>query len=38
MGFTHAIHTTADFEMEKLLHTDKGAVETALSSHSRKAE
>ena len=24
----HAIHTTADFEMEKLLHTDAGAVET----------
>lgn len=24
----HAIHTTADFEMEKLLHTDEGAVET----------
>jgi len=24
----HAIHTTADFEMEYLLHTDKGAVET----------
>ena len=23
----HAIHTTADFEMEKLLYTDKGAVE-----------
>ena len=23
----HAIHTTADFEMEKLLHTDEGAVE-----------
>ena len=22
----HAIHTTADFEMERLLHTDKGAV------------
>ena len=26
MGFTHAIHTTADFEMEHLLHTDEGAV------------
>ena len=25
----HAIHTTADFEMEKLLHTDEKAVETA---------
>ena len=24
----HAIHTTADFEMEDILHTDKGAVET----------
>jgi len=24
----HAIHTTADFEMEKILYTDKGAVET----------
>ena len=24
----HAIHTTADFEMEKLLHTDEGAVAT----------
>lgn len=24
----HAIHTTADFEMEQILHTDKGAVET----------
>ena len=24
----HAIHTTADFEMEKLLHTDEKAVET----------
>ncbi len=24
----HAIHTTADFEMEKLLHTDERAVET----------
>lgn len=24
----HAIHTTADFEMEQLLHTDPGAVET----------
>ena len=23
----HAIHTTADFEMEKILHTDEGAVE-----------
>ncbi len=24
----HAIHTTADFEMERILYTDKGAVET----------
>lgn len=24
----HAIHTTADFEMERILHTDEGAVET----------
>ncbi|MBR3092185.1 MAG: precorrin-3B C(17)-methyltransferase [Bacteroidaceae bacterium] len=24
----HAIHTTADFEMEDILHTDRGAVET----------
>lgn len=24
----HAIHTTADFEMERILHTDPGAVET----------
>lgn len=24
----HAIHTTADFEMEQILHTDPGAVET----------
>ena len=24
----HAIHTTADFEMEDILHTDQGAVET----------
>lgn len=24
----HAIHTTADFEMERILHTDDGAVET----------
>ena len=24
----HAIHTTADFEMEKILHVDEGAVET----------
>ncbi len=24
----HAIHTTADFEMEKILYTDEGAVET----------
>ena len=24
----HAIHTTADFEMEQILHTDSGAVET----------
>ena len=24
----HAIHTTADFEMEDILHTDEGAVET----------
>ena len=24
----HAIHTTADFEMEHILHTDEGAVET----------
>lgn len=28
----HAIHTTADFEMEKLLHTDEGAVATLYQS------
>lgn len=28
----HAIHTTADFEMEKLLHTDEKAVETLYQS------
>ena len=26
MALLHAIHTTADFEMEHLLHTDEGAV------------
>ena len=29
----HAIHTTADFEMEYLLHTDEGAVASFVSSH-----
>ena len=33
----HAIHTTADFEMEHLLHTDEGAV-ASLYQPSRKAK
>lgn len=31
----HAIHTTADFEMEDILHTDEGAVETLYGKVSR---